>query len=317
VAWPAIVGIAATVLLILASGGYLAIRRMRGPEVAGGDAAADAPGAASGTSAAATARGPQRDPDLRWVSIAAGEFYMGCVPGDTCAEEEQHRHKVRLSHAFQLGATEVTWGQYRRYAQSHDAHEPPAPEYRVKNDFPVVNVTWDEALTFCKASGGRLPTEAEWEYAARGGQDGWKRAWGNGAPMVNGKPAANLADESYRRATSMSAADVSPASADPPIWIGYDDKFGQAAPVGSFLPNGFGLHDMSGNVREWIADWEHVSWDDYTRAHELDPVGPATGKRRGVRGDAFWFRPKSSRLSARVFVEPDRREPDLGFRCAR
>jgi formylglycine-generating enzyme required for sulfatase activity len=304
------VSIGAATVLIVASGGYLALRNTRGPDAAANNNAAA--GAAS-----AMDRGPQRDPEQRWVNIAAGEFYMGCVPGDTCAQDEQHRHKVRLSHSFQMLATEVTWGQYRRYAQSHNMHEPPAPEYPVKNDLPVVNVTWDEALLFCKASGARLPTEAEWEYAARGGQDGWKRDWGNGAPMINGKPAANLADESYRRATSMSDSDVSPTAGDPSIWIGYDDKFGHAAPVGSFLPNGFGLHDMSGNVREWVADWEHASWDDYTRSHELDPVGPATGTRRGVRGDAFWYRPKWSRLSARDFVEPDRRESDLGFRCAR
>jgi formylglycine-generating enzyme required for sulfatase activity/predicted Ser/Thr protein kinase len=306
--WPTIVGVAAAVALIVASGGYLTIRAMHRSETT----AAAAPVASADAS-----RGPQRDPELRWVNVAAGEFYMGCVPDDTCAPEEQHRHKVRLSHSFQMLATEVTWGQYRRFAQSHDVHEPPAPEYPVKNDFPVVNVTWDEALTFCKASGGRLPTEAEWEYAARGGQDGWKRAWGNGAPMVNGQPAANLADESYRRATGMSEADANPKSPDPPIWIGYDDKFSHAAPVGSFLPNAFGLHDMSGNVREWIADWEHVSWDDYSRAHALDPVGPPTGTRRGIRGDAFWFRPKWSRLSARAFAEPARRQSDLGFRCAR
>jgi formylglycine-generating enzyme required for sulfatase activity len=303
-AWPMMAGIAAAVLLIVGSGGYLALHRTSGP------ANSSAPDTAG-------ARGPQRDPEQRWVIVAAGEFYMGCVPGDTCAQDEQHRHKVRLSHSFQMLATEVTWGQYRRYAQSHNVHEPPPPDYPVRNDFPVVNVTWDEAVTFCKASGGRLPTEAEWEYAARGGQDGWKRAWGNGDPMVNGRPAANLADESYRRATGMSDTDVSPVLADPSIWIGYDDKFSHAAPVGSFLPNGYGIHDMSGNVREWVADWEHETWDDYTRFHELDPVGPPTGKRRGVRGDAYWFRPKWSRLSLRAFVEPDRRENDLGFRCAR
>jgi formylglycine-generating enzyme required for sulfatase activity/predicted Ser/Thr protein kinase len=285
---------AVAVLAIVGTGGWLATRR-----------------------ATPRARPDQRDPEQRWVIIPAGEFYMGCVPGDTCAEDEQHRHKVRLSHAFELLATEVTWGQYRRYAQSHGVHEPPAPEYRVTNELPVVNVTWDEALAFCKASGGRLPTEAEWEYAARGGQDGWKRAWGNGAPTINGQPAANLGDESYRRATGMREVELTASPDDAPIWIGYDDGFGHASPVATFAPNGFGLHDISGNVQEWVADWEHASSDDYRRSHEIDPVGPPTGQRRGVRGDAFWFRPKWSRLSARQFIEPDRRESDLGFRCAR
>jgi eukaryotic-like serine/threonine-protein kinase len=293
------VSAAGALLLIGAASGYLGRHLQHAPQ-------------------AATTAVPEpndRDPDMRWVNIAAGEFYMGCVPGDTCAKDEQHRHKVRLSHAFMMQATEVTWGQFRKFAQTHGIDEPPVPDYPVKNDLPVVNVTFDEALTFCRASGGRLPTEAEWEYAARAGQVGWKRGWGNGDPLIDGKPAANLADESYRRASSMKDSDLKAAAGDPPIWIGYDDGFGYPAPVGSFAPNAFGLYDMSGNVREWIADWEHASWDDYSRSH--DPVGPPTGTRRGVRGDAFWSRPKWSRLSAREFVEPDHRETDLGFRCAR
>jgi formylglycine-generating enzyme required for sulfatase activity len=299
--WAMLVSVAGALLLIGGAGGYLARHTAHAPE------------AATATPSAST----DRDPDMRWVSIPAGEFFMGCVPGDTCAQDEQHRHKVRLSHSFTLQATEVTWGQYRKFAQTHGIDEPPAPDYAVKNDLPVVNVTYDEALAFCKASGGRLPTEAEWEYAARGGQDGFKRAWGNGEPTVNGKPAANLADEAYRRASSMKDSELKAAAGDPPIWIGYDDGYGNTAPVGSFQPNAFGLYDMSGNVREWIADWEHASWNDYTRSHEIDPVGPPTGTRRGVRGDGFWSRPKWSRLSAREFMEPDRRENDLGFRCAR
>jgi serine/threonine protein kinase len=296
--WLVAMAVAAVVLLIGVSAGYLAAHR---------------------PSTVHAANPTQRDPELRWIDLPAGEFSMGCVPGDTCAEDELPRHKVHLSHEFKLLATEVTWAQYRRYAQSHGVQEPPPPDYAVKNDLPVVNVTWDEALAFCKASGGRLPTEAEWEYAARAGQDGMKRGWGNGAPsIVSGRPVANLGDESYRRAAKMNDADVTRTKNDPLIWIGYDDGFPYASPAASFAPNAWGVYDMIGNVREWTADWEHESPDDYRQPHHAnDPVGPPTGQRRSVRGDAFDFHPKWSRLSAREFVEPDRRENDLGFRCAR
>jgi formylglycine-generating enzyme required for sulfatase activity len=295
--WPIAMGVALLVLGVGALTGYLAAHRQHAVEAAPPS---------------------QRDPELRWVNIPAGKFLMGCVPGDSCAADEQPRHEVHLSHAFVMLATEVTWAQYRRYAQSHGVQEPTPPDYPVKNDLPVVNVNWDEALAFCKASGGRLPTEAELEYAARAGQAGWKRGWGNGDPMINGRTSANLADETYRRTTNLSDADLKRAKNDPLIWVGYDDGFAYPAPAASFIANAFGLYDMSGNVREWIADYDHATPDDYRQPHHAnDPVGPPTGRKRGVRGDAYDFHPKWSRLSAREFIEPDRRENDIGFRCAR
>jgi formylglycine-generating enzyme len=300
--WPAVATVGAAVVIIVGAGGWLANRRSAAPAPA----------------AAAAPEPEQRDPEHRWVKVPAGEFHMGCVPGDVCAEDEQHRHKVRISRSYELTATEVTWGQYQRYAKAHNITPPPVPEYKIAKDYPVVNVTWEEASNYCKAFGGRLPTEAEWEYGARGGQQAWKRAWGSGDPMVNGHPAANLGDEAYRRETGMREIELTASPGDPPIWLGYDDGFGHAAPVATFAPNAFGLHDVSGNVQEWVSDFESENPDDYkAKGHEVDPTGPAKGERRGVRGDAFWFRPKWSRLSARQFAEPDRRESDLGFRCAR
>ena len=169
---------------------------------------------------------------LQYVLIPAGTFEMGCVPGDgDCGSDEKPRHTVRIGRDFWLGKTEVTLRAYQRKGAGGQGSS---------WSHPVTSVNWDEAKAFCEWSGGRLPTEAEWEYAARGGQGKRKYPWG-----------------------------------DTISWSQARYRAGTATRTGWFAPNGFGLHDMAGNVWEWTGDWYDAGY--YALSPESDPTGPATG----------------------------------------
>jgi formylglycine-generating enzyme required for sulfatase activity len=259
--------------------------------------------ALSGTSAPAQAEVVV--PGVHWVRIPAGTFQMGCVPNDAaCKADEKPRHSVTLTKPFDLMTTEVNLGMYQTYLSATGGALPEQPEWNSDGLQPIVNVTWDEASAFCRAGDARLPTESEWEYAARGGIDGKKYVWGdNDVPEVDGKPAANVADETAKLKS-------------PGLMVlqGYDDGYPETAPVGSFPPNGYGLYDMTGNVWEWVADWS----GSYPEGAVSDPHGPATGQDRVGRGGS-WLNasPANLRVSVRFNVAPAGRFYFLGFRCAR
>lgn len=244
---------------------------------------------------------------LQYVWIPPGTFQMGCVPDDRdCTTDELPRHRVTLSKAFWIGKTEVTLKAFQQFIQKTRRRMPPEPkatpfrtlsgradgiakEFRPgpgkKEDRPIVNVTWDEAAAFCEFSGGRLPTEAEWEYAARGGQQ----------------------DSIYPNGPSISRDEANYGS------VGGKDLWHYASPAGSFTANAYGLHDMAGNVWEWCSDWQDE--DYYRNSPETDPQGPDSGVARAARGGSWGFGPKYLRTSIRVRAAPGDRSEDMGFRC--
>jgi formylglycine-generating enzyme required for sulfatase activity len=181
--------------------------------------------------------------DEEMVAVPSGCFQMGSEQGDP---DERPVHKVCIS-AFQMGKYEVQQKNFQAVMATN-------PSQNVGADLPVDSLTWDEASDYCKKIGMRLPTEAEWEYAARAGTT-TPFYWGS---TVSGKE-ANFCD---------SACELN--IREPRV----TDGFKHTAPVGSFPPNSFGLYDMAGNVSEWIQDWMGAEKNYYQVSPEKDPPGP-------------------------------------------
>ena len=240
------------------------------------------------------------------VTIPAGEFWMGRTRlwlmdeiGWQIRERADDRpvHRVRLD-AFALDTHEVTNAEYAAFVATAASWVPPVePPYHWasatppddKARLPVYNVTWHDAVRYCAAHGGRLPTEAEWEYAARGGVADLDYPWGNDytETMAGGQVT--------RRAHSGSST-------------------GPRA-VGSYAPNAFGLFDVSGNVWEWTADWYDLHY--YSVSPVDNPTGPATGLYKVIRGGSW--ADNETRLGTvyyRNFTAPATAQPTIGFRCA-
>ena len=218
---------------------------------------------------------------------------MGCVPVDTdCFKDEQPRHEVTISNPFDLMATEVTIGQYGQFIQAVGQTPPSPTDFVQARDHPVVNVTWYEADEYCHWVGGRLPTEAEWEFAGRAGYDGRIYWWGN----ERSREWANFGVEECCGGAT-----------------GGVDQWTNTAPVGSFPANDFGLHDISGNVWEWVADWHGRYPTDTTH----DPTGPEQGFGRVARGGSWLNYSGVLRMSLRLSFSPNGRTSNVGVRCAR
>jgi formylglycine-generating enzyme len=253
--------------------------------------------------------------------------------------DEFPQHRVRITKPFYLGKHEVTNKQFGEFVKATnyttEAERPETsrrgpggwgfnqekqifegrdvkynwrnPGYKIEDDQPVVDVTWNDATAFIdwlskkENKKYRLPTEAEWEYAARGGTKG--RYWVGDDPEMLAK-AANIADADFFEAFPM----YYPASKT----LKAHDLFKLPAPVGSFPPNKFGLCDMHGNVWEWTNDWYG---DDYYKHSPVDdPQGPAEGDQKIRRGGAWHTAPLFVRSSFRNINTRDSRYPNLGFR---
>lgn len=257
---------------------------------------------------------------IELVLIPPGTYTRGAHPEDRLAlPREKPGHRVRIQRAFYLGRFEVTTAQYRRFKPPFKT--PKVPWWRggpaiwdtrrpieklVLNGpkLPIIYVSWIEATTFCKAHGMRLPTEAEWEYAARAGTS-TPYPWGTDprlAPtFANGYDPATERALRERRATFPVA-----------------DAFRGSAPVGSFKPNGFGLHDVIGNAVEWCSDWYSAETYAVLKGkQQVDPRGPAAGQFRVVRGGSWYGGPSLCRVSARTGSVPDHLVNVVGFRVVR
>lgn len=217
----------------------------------------------------------------RVIAVPGGTFQMGNFEADP---DEQPPHHVRLS-SFYLDEGEVTLGMFSAFAAATGAPLPPQPDWHGGHEEPVVLVTWDAASAYCEWAGARLPTEAQWEYAARGGKPlDWP--WGETFEPER----ANVEGEA--------------------------DGFPHLAPS-TALPEGksaFGLLNMAGNAAEWVADWHDPR--TYRREGAEDPAGPEEGTRRVYRGGSFRSPPEDARTFRRRGARPEETAPDRGFRCA-
>jgi len=244
---------------------------------------------------------------------AAKSICGGEVLGDLCREKdypfgyELWAHAAHLD-AFFIDRTEVTVGAYRRCMSAGDCLAPTFTSGDAKfdrDDYPVTHVSHEDARKYCAFRGARLPTEAEWERAARGNKPR-RYPWGD-------LPNPKLANHGALDTGSV----FLPQTQEPFLGIpDASDGFVWLAPVGSF-PSGAtpeGVHDLAGNVAEWVADW----WSDqYPNAAVGSPKGPPSGTLRVVRGGSYRHPLAMIRGAARDRRPPSAREPTIGFRCVR
>ncbi|NUO80180.1 SUMF1/EgtB/PvdO family nonheme iron enzyme [candidate division KSB1 bacterium] len=227
--------------------------------------------------------------------IPAGWFTMGSSTGEA---DEQPPHSVYID-AFYMDKFEVSNAQFKAFCDATERVYPPEPMPGYLHDYPdypVVNITWEHAQAFAAWVGKRLPTEAEWEYAARGGLEAREYPWGDETPATR----SNY--QEYRGALTAQMAKFS--------------KDRGPLPRGSFFPNAFGLFDMSGNVWEYCRDFYDASY--YSRSGERNPGGPVSGTRRVVRGGS-WQEANASdlRCAKRSHYHPLARQIHVGFRCVK
>jgi formylglycine-generating enzyme required for sulfatase activity len=257
---------------------------------------------------------------MRLVRIPAGTFTMGSPPGEKHRLFEQ-QHEVEITRAFWLGVHEVTQRQfqavmgYNPSAFSADGRARVGADYIVApagckanvkgmstKNFPVENVSWEEANEFCdklsaqpaeKKAGRkyRLPTEAEWEHACRGGA----RAY-----------------QVFHLGNSLSSRQANFNGYAPYGGAPQGTCLARPCQVGSYAANGYGLYDMHGNVKEWCADW--YADDYYQKSPRRDPQGPAAGESRVIRGGGWNLRGEECRSASRACCAPATRPVNQGFR---
>jgi formylglycine-generating enzyme required for sulfatase activity len=222
------------------------------------------------------------DNGLVWVKIPAGCFQMGCSAGDeACLGDEKPAHRAQIS-AFELLETEVTEAQYEAVMASN-----PSCRYNDTggSEFPVECVAWIEAKTFCETVGGRLPTEAEWEYSLRAGT------------------------------TSVFSCGEDQSCVGEVAWY-FGNSGGQKHPVKTKRANEYAVYDMLGNVQEWTNDWYDEYY--YSTGPAGDPPGPDSGALRVMRGGSFGDDLNRVFCASFRFPEdPAKATGRIGIRCAR
>lgn len=274
-------------------------------------------GASSGTVIRSPGRGasvgrPRADP---WIRIPPGSFRMGSPKTEPCRDADEDRHGVTLSRGFLMASHEVTQGRFAAHLGYNPAFHAGC------DDCPVEWVTWHEAVTYCnrlsaaagrptcyactgagpsvrctpkpgapqRCPGYRLPTEAEWEHAARAGTTAGLPCGDVSSCMCTDSRAGRLA------------------------WYKINSG-GKTRRVGAKAPNSWGLYDLAGNVYEWVHDWyqPHLG-----HAPVRDPAGPSTGTERVLRGGSWYFNAEHLRSANRERFAPHKRFTFVGFRCVR
>lgn len=268
---------------------------------------------------------------LKLVLIPAGEFIMGSPATEKGRREDEPQRRVRLSRAYELGQFEVTRGQFRQfviatkyksdlergirggYGVDVDTGKLAGPDKKYAwhftgfpqtDEHPVVNVTWNDAMAFCRWLSTkenrvyRLPTEAEWEYACRAGS---KTAFCNGDDYEKVIEVGNVVDKDAK------------AKFVDRIAVAGSDGYVFTAPVGKFKANAFGLHDMHGNVWEWTVDW----FGPPPTTDQIDPRGPETGKEKVIRGGDWYHDWSFARSAQRYPMHPTLYRRHAGFRVVR
>jgi formylglycine-generating enzyme required for sulfatase activity len=265
---------------------------------------------------------------MKFVRIPAGKFRMGSPDTEPDRRSDEGPvHEVTITRPFLLGTCEVTVGQFRKFVEEtgyktdaerggrgsralvpgdlgrfrvYSARYWASPGFEQTDDHPVTCVSWNDAVEFCKwfsrkeGRNCRLPTEAEWEYAARAGAAG---RWPTGDEPASLSGHANVRDKPF------------PAIQHDHKPFEFEDGFVFTTPVGRFKPNAWGLHDMVGNVCEWCAD----GMRDFTKEPVVDPKGPE-GMLKAIRGASFYAGPETARLAARNVDSADGRSVLTGFR---
>lgn len=281
-------------------------------------------------------------PEISLIRLAGGEFVMGTDGAyGYPADGEGPAHAVTLS-PFEISATAVSNAEFKAFVDATGflteaerfktsfvfggllpddfpptrgvveapwwreveladwAHpEGPQSDLRDRLDHPVVHVSWNDAVAYCEWTRTRLPTEAEWEFAARGGISQQRFPWGEELEP-GGEHRMNVFQGVFPGENSVA------------------DGFAGTAPVDAFAPNGFGLHNTTGNVWEWCADWFERGY--YARSEDADPKGPETGAARVTRGGSYLCHASYCnryRVDARSGNSPDSSTGNTGFRVAR
>jgi formylglycine-generating enzyme required for sulfatase activity len=259
------------------------------------------------------------------IFVKGGCFQMGDIFRDVPSSEKPV-HRVCVDD-FYIGKYEMTVGEFRSFvnetgyrteAEKQDGCHSwvgDGTEKKIKDHYwgntgfpqtdrdPVVCVSWNDAYAYIQwlnkkeSRNYRFLTEAEWEYAARSGGKKYQYSWGNG------EPSGNIADESALKELSALS-----------IWKGYRDGYAYTAPAGSFKANELGIYDMSGNVYEWVADWQEDNY--YENGPVNNPGGPDRGEHKILRGGAWDLEPDTARTTSRYWNEAGARAVCMGFRIA-